>query len=64
MYSDEIDRLMMYHNYDIPREAYIEICKNSPQICRVKYNQFDNHFEIWTNDNKYWKFKVHNDHII
>lgn len=34
------------------------ILNTSPQINRVKYNPFEDKFEIWTDDNYYFKFDV------
>ena len=57
MYSWEIQNILQAHNYIIPDNIYIEICKSS-QISRIKYEPFGDYFEIWTNDNCYWKLKV------
>lgn len=59
MYSWEIDQKMKEYNYNIPSFLYIDIISNSPQITYIKYNLYDNSFEIWTNEGIYWKFKVY-----
>ena len=59
MYSWEIDQKMKEYNYNIPSFLYIDIISNSPQIKYIKYNPYDNSFEIWTNEGIYWKFKVY-----
>lgn len=59
MYSYEINGIMKKHNYRIPSNVYLRICKTSPQIKRVKYEPFENSFEIWTDDKAYWKFEVY-----
>ena len=57
MYSEEIDALFKQHNFHITPGTYMEICRYSTQISRIKYTPFDNGcFEIWTNDGYYWKF--------
>lgn len=59
MYSYEIDQIIKSQNYNIDSESYINICNTSPQIARVKYNPYDNKYEIWTTDNYYWKINVY-----
>lgn len=58
MYSYEIDNELKSENYNLNTDTYIQICKTSPQIIRIKYNSFENNFDIWTNDNYHWTFKV------
>lgn len=58
MYSYEIDQILKTNNYDIDSKIYLHICQSSPQITHVKYEPFDNDFNIWTNDNYYWTFRV------
>ena len=55
MYSSEIDQIIESQYYNIDSETYMDICNTSPQISRVKYEPYDNKYEIWTNDNFYWK---------
>lgn len=59
MYSYEINKTLESQNYNIDSETYMDICNTSPQISRVKYDPYDNKFEIWTNDNSYWKINVY-----
>lgn len=59
MYSYEITQILESQSYNLDSETYINICRTSPQISRVKYDSYSNSHEIWTNDNKYWKFSVH-----
>lgn len=59
MYSSEINQTLESQNYNIDSVTYINICNTSPQISRVKYDPYDNKYEIWTNDNYYWKFTVY-----
>lgn len=59
MYSYEIDEILESQNYNIDSESYINICNTSPQISRVKYDPYDNKYEIWTSDNYSWKINVY-----
>lgn len=59
MYSNEIENILKSYNYNIDSNTYIHICSTSPQIVRVKYNPYSQYFEIWTNNNYYWKFNVY-----
>lgn len=59
MYSCEINQILESQNYNIDSETYINICDTSPQISRVKYDPYDNKYDIWTNDNFYWKINVY-----
>ena len=59
MYSYEINQTLEFQNYNIDSESYIDICNTSPQISRVKYDSYDNKYEIWTNDNYSWKINVY-----
>ena len=58
MYSYEIDQTIKSHNYNIDSELNINICNTSSQISRVKYDPYDNKYEICTKDNFYWKINV------
>ena len=58
MYSWEIQNKLQKENYILTGEEYIDICKNSPQISRIKYNGFGDSYEMWTTDNYYWKFSL------
>ena len=58
MYSYEINQTLESQNYNIDSKLYIDICNTSPQISRVKYEPFEDNFNIWTNDNYHWIFKV------
>lgn len=58
MYSYEINQIIESQYYNIDSEIYMDICNTSPQISRVKYEPYDNKYEIWTNDNFYWKINV------
>lgn len=59
MYSREIEDILKSKNYNIDSHTYINICSSSPQIIHVKYDPYGQYFEIWTNDDFYWKFNVY-----
>ena len=44
MYSVEIQKVLEENNHNIDSETYIDICQNSPQICHVKYDAFQDNF--------------------
>lgn len=58
MYSYEIQQLLESYQYNISSDIYLQICTSS-QINHVKYTAFGDFFEIWTDDNYYWKLTVH-----
>lgn len=51
MYSHEIDQTLKSHNYTIDSDTYLHICNSSSQITHVKYDSYNENFQIWTNDN-------------
>lgn len=59
MYSYEIDRTLKSQNYNIDSETYSKICSFSPQIIRIRYSPYSNDYEMWSNDNYYWKFAMY-----
>lgn len=59
MYSREIDNILKSNNYNIDSNSYLNICSTSPQIVHVKYNPYGQYFEMWTNDDYYWKFNIY-----
>lgn len=58
MYSWEIYEVIKNNNYNISVEDYIKILSTSPQIREVKYNVFEDNFNIYTEDNYNINFKV------
>lgn len=58
MYSSEIEQTLKSQDYNIDSKTYLHICQSSPQIIHIKYEPFDENFNIWTRDNYYWTFKV------
>lgn len=59
MYSHEIEQTLKSQNYNIDAETYSNICTTSEQISNIKYNPYENKFEMWTKDNYYWKFDIY-----
>ena len=58
MYSYEIDSIMKQNDYIISANTYTNICTSSPQIIRIHYEAFGDYFEICTEDNYHWKFRI------
>ena len=60
MYPEEIRRFLEERNYLIGGDDLINIIniENSPQINSIKYNTFDNSYEIWDCYGNYYKFLV------
>ncbi len=46
MYSHEIDQTLRSNNYNIDSDTYLHICNSSPQITHVKYDPYDENFQI------------------
>ena len=59
MDSYEIDQTLKSQKYNINFDIYLNICQSSPQLSKIKYNPYENFFEIWTKDNYYWQFFVY-----
>lgn len=60
MYSHEIKQLLELKNYLLDRKESNKILDidSNPQINHVKYNLYEDNFEMWTSDNYYFKFKI------
>lgn len=58
MYDWEIQNILKERNCRLESNEYFNICKTSPQINYVKYNPFENCFEVWTDCN-HFKFSVY-----
>lgn len=59
MYSNEIDTLLKKRNFIIDSKTYLYICMTSNQLHNIKYSPYGNYFEVWSEDNFYWKFTVY-----
>lgn len=64
MYSHEIQQTLEIYHYNINSETYLNICETSPQINQIKFEPYEQCYELWTNDDFYWKFKVYKSEII
>lgn len=58
MYDWELKRFLQERQYQLESKEYLYMCNTCPQINHVKYNAFEDCFEIWT-DCDYFKFKVY-----
>lgn len=50
MYTWEINKILEENNYSIDSRTYGTICSTSPQIDHIKYDAWNNNFEIHTKD--------------
>lgn len=60
MFSYEIQELLQKNNFTIKHDMYSSICLSSPQIDRIKYDSYNNNFQMWTSDGYYWIFSIRN----
>ena len=60
MYDWEISRYIDERNGVLSNKEYLYICNTCPQINHIKYNSFEDSFDIWT-DYEHFKFKVYLD---
>lgn len=58
MYSWEIKAILEEYNYNIPSNIYTAISQ-SEQIIKIKFDAYNDDYELWTSDGGYWRFKVH-----
>ena len=58
MFDYELINYLNERNGNLSSKEYLYICDTCPQIKRVKYNSFEDSFEIWTDIN-YFKFQVY-----
>ena len=58
MYDYELLNYLQSRDWNISNKEYIYICNTCPQINHVKYNSFEDNFEVWTNQS-YFKFCVY-----
>lgn len=59
MYDWEITQILQQNNNNIDSETYLNICRTSPQLNHIKYEPYGNYFEMWSNDENYFKFTVY-----
>ncbi len=60
MYSYEIKQFLYDRNNVLSRDEYLEITdlSKNPQIREMKYNTFDDTYEVTTSDGYFFKFMV------
>lgn len=58
MYDWEVINYLKDKNYKLTSDEYIYLCSTCPQITHIKYNSFEDNFEIKTDCNSF-KFKVY-----
>ena len=58
MFDWEILNYLENKQFSISNKEYIYICYTCPQINHIKYNSFEDKFEIWT-DYNHFKFNVY-----
>jgi len=60
MYSWEIAQFLAEHNYCIGGDdlLFITDVKQHPQLCRIKYDPFNNKYEMWDYEGNYFCFYV------
>lgn len=58
MYSEEIKQLLELKEYILSVEEYSKILYTSPQINFIKYDPYDDTFNVSTDDRYNFKFKI------
>lgn len=60
MYSWEIYNFLQERSYYIGGDDLLKVIsiKENPQLNHIKFNPFDNTYEMWDNENNYFKFSV------
>ena len=58
MYSWEIQNFLKEKNYQIGGDDLLKIIsiKENPQLTHIKYNPFNNSYEIWDKEGNYFYF--------
>lgn len=59
MYNWEIHNLINTYNGLLPSTEYLRICNTSPQLNHIKYDPYEDIFELWSIDGDYFRFKVY-----
>jgi hypothetical protein len=59
MYDWELEKYLNDRHNQISDKEYIHICNTCPQINHVKYDAWNDRFEIWTDDRGYFSFSVY-----
>ena len=53
MYDWEFRNYLEERNYKLSNIEYLYICRTCPQIKEIKYNSFENNFDIRTDCNRF-----------
>lgn len=61
LYSWELENYLASKNNIVSNKEYKYICKTCPQIDHIKYNAFENCFDMWTTDGNHFRFQVYYD---
>ena len=59
MYNYEIRNYLQERNYSLNQKDYQYIVDTCPQINHIKYEPYDDIFNVWTVDCEYFEFKFH-----
>lgn len=65
MYSWEIEKFLKDRNYYIGGDdlTFITDMRRHSQLNHIKYDPYNNSYEMWDNDGNYYNFKVKNKEI-
>ena len=58
MYSWEIQKLLKDNNYYVGGDDLVKVTstKENPQLNHIKFNPYNNEFEMWDKDGEYFRF--------
>lgn len=59
MYDWEITQILQQNQYNIDSETYLRICSSSPQLNHIKYNAYEQCYEMWSKEGNYFRFTVY-----
>lgn len=58
MYNWELEKYIQQRSYKLTSTEYLHICDTCPQIRRVTYDAYTDHFTITTDDNQQYEITV------
>lgn len=60
MYSWEIEKILKENNYCVGGKLLLSLIdiKQNPQINHIKFNPYDNMYEMWDREGNYYHFKA------
>lgn len=59
MYDWELERYIAEHNGVLNHIEYSDMCNTSPQLNHIKYDPYNDCFEVWSDQGNYFRFKVY-----